>query len=168
MMRYAFSWLLLFSSTFCAWAAVDFASPDDCRDVCRGTFAFPNISQAELCCQLTRPYYEQEEGETEAPTEAPPISNATRGSAGVSSSCNDYLGGPKGSRVRVRYATEDIPLDQCWLCIGATAEGDEQCGMPPPTAAPISAAVGHSMNYWMLSEGALFIPTMLVIASLLY
>lgn len=125
----------------------DFFVSEDCADVCDGTFAFKNLTDAVACCKRTRSITDN----TYAPTPAPTMegtenlgdeSTGPRGNPGTTASCRN-LGGPKDTSVRVRYGEE---LDQCLLCVGATMEGDA-CGAPGSAASNMLPAVSRGIMF---------------------
>lgn len=139
--------LVVLAWSLLAVPAFEFSSPEDCRDVCDGYFAFQSESEARSCCQITRNY--SFGGPTQPQLDGKDVhssgsSSSSAGSAGLTVPCSN-LGGPDQTSVRVRYpsssdgtsSSSSSPVTQCPLCVGATAQGN-QCtgGRKIPTEAP--------------------------------
>jgi len=110
---------------------INFYKPEDCRDVCSGSFAFHNKSDAELCCNLTRGDYRDEAAQNatyDASNVSLSSSSSTR-DGGQISKCS-RLGGPRYTEVYVHFPYNNQTLDSCFpiFCTGAWVEGNE-CGV---------------------------------------
>ena len=126
------SFLLLFvSAPSCSVVAWEYATPNECIQVCQGVFAFTNEADAHKCCQYTSNKYDSHDNDPAGsafPTMAPTataeanVNSTARQQMGNIRYCS-HFGGPQDTKVRVRWPIPGFQIEK--VCVYVCNDGCE-------------------------------------------